>query len=236
MQGRANPPARNDEPKWLGAEEARAALLGAIEPVQGWESTPVRDAFERVRARTVVAPFDVPAHDNSAMDGYAGRAADLRPDESTCLTAVGMVAAGSAFSGVVGRGQAVRVMTGALLPPGADTVVVQEIVQCGEDELIVPAGQRAGHNVRSAGEDLPPYPILRVPSATALHGDNARRQHLRGERFERYGSWQVRPALHQGSDVLRSTSVSNSFIVLPESGRDVAGGDLVEVQAFEGLP
>ncbi|HTT09867.1 MAG TPA: gephyrin-like molybdotransferase Glp [Burkholderiaceae bacterium] len=418
MQGTSRPPARSDEPEWLGVDEARAAILGVVEPVRGWESAPVRGAFERVLARSVVAPFDVPVHDNSAMDGYAVRAADLHPDVSAHLTVVGTALAGSAFSGVIGPGRAVRVMTGAVLPRGTDTVVIQEIVQRTGDEVVVPPGQRAGQNVRRAGEDLaresvalsrgkrlaaadvgllaslgiaevavyrrprvvffstgdelasigrplapgevydsnrytlhcalqrlnvqaidmgvvrddpgeleaafrdaatqadavittggvsvgdadqvrpvmarvgemrfwriqikpgrpmafgrigaacvfglpgnpvavlvafyqfvadalrrlggedplPAHPILRVPCATALRRERGRREYLRGELFEADGRWQVRPAPHQGSGVLRSMSVSNCFIVLPESGGEVAPGDLVHVQPFEGLP
>jgi molybdopterin molybdotransferase len=90
---------------------------------------------------------------------------------------------------------------------------------------------------RLAGEDpLPAHPILRVPCATALRKDRGRREYLRGELFEADGRWRVRPTPHQGSGVLRSMSVSNCFIVLPESGGDVAAGDLVDVQPFEGLP
>ncbi len=137
----------------LSVARAREILLDAVSPVAGWESVPIRSALGRVLMRDVVAPFDVPAHDNSAMDGYAVRAADLSSGE-TRLAVVGTAYAGGAFSGVVGAGQTVRVMTGAVLPRGADSIVVQEAARVDGDTVIVPAVQRVGQHVRRAGEDL----------------------------------------------------------------------------------
>jgi molybdopterin molybdotransferase len=135
--------------------EARFRLLSAVAPVGAWESVATRDALGRVLARPVVAPFDVPANDNSAMDGYAVRVADLAGGEAT-LAVVGSALAGRHFSGVVGPGQAVRVGTGAIVPVGADTVVMRENVQqSGENTIRVPAGQTVvGQHIRRAGEDL----------------------------------------------------------------------------------
>ena len=139
---------------WLPIADARRTMLDAVRPVTGWESIPLSDALGRVLDRDVVAPFDVPAHDNCAMDGYALRAADLAPAGGTRLTVVGTALAGKAFSGSVGAGQAVRVMTGAVLPPGADLVVPQESTHAEGDTVEFPAGARVGQNVRRAGEDL----------------------------------------------------------------------------------
>ena len=141
----------------LSVAQARDILLAAVSAVDGWETVPIRAALGRVLMHDVIAPFDVPAHDNSAMDGYAVRAEDLVGPE-TRLTVVGTAYAGSAFSGLVGPGQAVRVMTGAVLPRGADSVMVQEVAKLdGEGEsmrVILPAVQKPGQNVRRAGEDL----------------------------------------------------------------------------------
>ena len=137
----------------LSVARAREILLAAISPVDGWESVPIRTALGRVLMRDIVAPHDVPAHDNSAMDGFAVRGADLTDEESR-LTIVGTAYAGGAFSGAVGIGQAVRIMTGAVLPPGADSVVVQEVARSDGDGVILPAVPRVGQNVRRAGEDL----------------------------------------------------------------------------------
>ena len=138
----------------LPVDGARQAILGALSPLTGWECVHLRAALGRVLAREVVAPCDVPAHDNSAMDGYAVRFADLAPADITTLAVVGTAMAGQPFSGLVGAGQAVRVMTGAVLPRGADCVVIQEVVERQGDEVRIPAGQRQGQNLRRAGEDL----------------------------------------------------------------------------------
>lgn len=136
----------------LSVDQARDLLLAAIQPVDGWETLSIRDALERVLYRDIVAPFDVPAHDNSAMDGFAVRAADL--DSGGRLTLVGTAYAGGAFSGLVGPGQAVRIMTGAVLPRGADSVIPREDAQEDGEQVILPPVRRAGQHVRRAGEDL----------------------------------------------------------------------------------
>jgi molybdopterin molybdotransferase len=138
----------------LSAAEARQRMLDEVAPVQGREFVPVRSALGRVLAADIIAPHDVPAHDNSAMDGYAIRFDSLVSDADTRLAVVGTAFAGNAFSGLVGKGQAVRIMTGAVLPAGADTVVVQEAVRVEGEAVFVPPGQKAGQNTRRAGEDL----------------------------------------------------------------------------------
>ncbi|NMF90133.1 gephyrin-like molybdotransferase Glp [Aromatoleum petrolei] len=136
------------------AAEARQAILGRLSPTGGWERINVRSALGRVLAEDVIAPCNVPAHDNSAMDGYAVRHADLATQGESVLTVVGTAFAGKPFSGIVGSGQAVRIMTGAPIPEGADTIVVQEVARAAEGKVHVPPGQRAGQNLRRAGEDL----------------------------------------------------------------------------------
>ena len=138
----------------LNVAQARQFLLAALSPVDGCETLPIVAAQKRVLFRDIVAPFDVPAHTNSAMDGYALRIADLAADDETRLSVIGTALAGNAFSGIVGAGQAVRIMTGAVLPHGADTVVAQEDVRIDGEALLVPSGQKAGQHVRLAGEDL----------------------------------------------------------------------------------
>ncbi|WP_153129987.1 molybdopterin molybdotransferase MoeA [Dechloromonas hortensis] len=138
----------------LSAAEACQRMLAEITPIAGHELVPVRSALGRILAADIIAPHDVPAHDNSAMDGYAIRFDSLAPDGETRLNVVGTAFAGNAFSGQVGKGQAVRIMTGAVLPAGADSVVVQEVTRLDGSVVIVPAGQRAGQNTRRAGEDL----------------------------------------------------------------------------------
>lgn len=140
----------------LTAAEARQLMLYSVAPVNGREVLPVGNALGRILAEAVVAPLSVPAHDNSAMDGYAVRLADLPSGGPATLKVVGSAFAGRPFSGVVRAGQAVRIMTGAMMPQGADSVVVQEVVEPGpgEGEIQIPAGQKVGQNLRRAGEDL----------------------------------------------------------------------------------
>ncbi len=138
----------------LSVAEARAAVLDSLQPIGGWERVAVRGALGRVLAEDIIAPYNVPAHDNSAMDGYAVRAQDLPASGDAALAVVGTAFAGRPFSGIVGAGQAVRIMTGASIPQGADTIVVQEIVRREHEQVFVPAGQKKGQNLRHAGEDL----------------------------------------------------------------------------------
>jgi molybdopterin molybdotransferase len=111
----------------------------------------------------VVPTLDVPAHDNSAMDGFAVRAADLAAGAETRLEEVGSAFAGRPFKGKVGAGECARVMTGAVMPAGTDTVVIQEVVRIEGDSIVVPPGQKRGQNTRAAGEDMKAgVPVLRV--------------------------------------------------------------------------
>ncbi len=142
------------ENRALSAAEARDRMVAEVTPIAGREFLPVRSALGRILAADIVAPHDVPAHDNSAMDGYAVRFDTLPAAGEARLAVVGTAFAGNAFSGIVGKGQAVRIMTGAVLPAGADTVVVQEVARSEGNEVIVPPGQRKGQNTRRAGEDL----------------------------------------------------------------------------------
>jgi len=150
------------DPDALPVDTARAAMHACLAPVAGVERVATRSALGRVLAEDVVPALDVPAHDNSAMDGWALRAADLRPDQDSVLTEIGTALAGKAFAGAVGPGQCVRVMTGAVMPQGADTVVIQEAVEADGPRITVPTGQTRGQNVRAAGEDLKTgVPVLR---------------------------------------------------------------------------
>jgi len=139
----------------LSTSDARRAILERLSPISGWERVAVRNALGRVLAEDVIAPCNVPAHDNSAMDGYAVRFADLSAQGDSALTVVGTAFAGKPFTGVVGAGQAVRIMTGAPIPQGADTIVMQEVTRSDAGRVIIPPGQRSGQNLRRAGEDLP---------------------------------------------------------------------------------
>lgn len=142
------------DPESLTVDRARTIMLDMLPVVAGHERVFVRQALGRVLAEDVISPVDVPAHDNSAMDGWAVRSADLAAEGETRLRNVGTAFAGRAFAGIVGHGEAVRIMTGAVLPAGADCVVVQEVSRAEGDSVIVPPGQRAEQNIRRTGEDL----------------------------------------------------------------------------------
>jgi molybdopterin molybdotransferase len=141
------------DPDALHVDKARAAIRACLAPVREIERVPVRAALGRVLAEDIVPAIDVPGHDNTAMDGYAVRFADLGADVSV-LEEIGAALAGKAFAGSVRQGQCVRVTTGAVMPAGADTVVVQEVVRVAGNRITIPRGQKQGQNVRAAGEDL----------------------------------------------------------------------------------
>lgn len=138
----------------LGVADARSAILERVQPLSGTEVRPLATALGRVLAADVISPLDVPAHDNSAMDGYALRAADLSAGGESRLQVAGTALAGKPHAGELGSGQAIRIMTGAVVPTGADTIVMQEAVRREGELLFVPPRQQAGQNVRRRGEDL----------------------------------------------------------------------------------
>jgi molybdopterin molybdotransferase len=143
------------DPQALRAPAVNDFLGALVEPVADTETVGVFQALDRVLAADVVSPISVPPHDNSAMDGYALASADLATDRPTVLTAVGTAYAGTAWNGPVAAGQCVKIMTGAIMPAGLDTVVPVEFVQVEQDRVCVPPGVvRAGDNRRLLGEDL----------------------------------------------------------------------------------
>jgi molybdopterin molybdotransferase len=141
------------DPNALHVDKAREAIRSCLVPIAESETVKVREALGRVLAEDIVPGINVPAHDNSAMDGYAVCSSDLKGEERV-LSEVGTALAGRPFGGKVGPGECVRVMTGAVMPAGTDTVVIQEVVRAEDGKILIPKGQKAGQNVRSAGEDL----------------------------------------------------------------------------------
>ncbi len=142
------------DPNALKVTSAREVIRSFLAPVATNEKVAVRAALGRVLGEDIISTLDVPAHDNSAMDGYALRHADLKNAGDTELRLAGSAFAGRQFAGKLGKRECVRIMTGAVMPKGADTVVIQEIVQTEGDNIRVPAGQKKGQNRRLAGEDL----------------------------------------------------------------------------------
>jgi len=142
------------DPNALRVDKARQAIRACMAPLQEVQLVKTREALGRVLAQDIVPSINVPAHDNSAMDGYAVRFSDLDPDGETLLAEAGTALAGRPFQGMLGAKQCVRIMTGAVMPAGADTVVIQEVVRAAGKQIAIPAGQKSRQNVRYAGEDL----------------------------------------------------------------------------------
>jgi molybdopterin molybdotransferase len=138
----------------LPLSEALGRVLAAVTPVSDSERLPIRQALGRVLGSDVRSTIDVPAHDNSAMDGYALRSADLPDAAPLRLRLIGTAFAGRPFDGRVGEGESVRIMTGAPVPEGADTVVMQERVSADNGHVQINALPARGANVRMAGEDI----------------------------------------------------------------------------------
>ncbi len=145
----------------LSVEEAQEHILSTVD-VLGAESVPLLDAAERVLAETVDADRDIPPVTNAAMDGFAVRGGDLRGD-TVRLRVVGEVGAGHQAEVPVGSGEAVRIMTGAPVPEGADTVVRFEETRMEGDWVVVLSPPPTGKNVRQAGEDVRQGQVVLAP-------------------------------------------------------------------------
>jgi molybdopterin molybdotransferase len=163
------------DPQALRIADAQAFLLQLAQPITPTQTLPLREALGRVLAHDVVSPIDVPPHDNSAMDGYAFHGAQLQAGQALRLQVVGTALAGAAWVGNVQPGQCVKIMTGAVMPQGLDTVVPQELTTPDGDGIcIAPDTLRAGDNRRLRGEDLEqgrvalPQGSLLTPAALGL--------------------------------------------------------------------
>jgi molybdopterin molybdotransferase len=155
LQASANSAAGYD-PNHLPVPLAQQLVRAAITPITESETLPLKQALGRILADDLVSPIAVPSHDNSAMDGYALRGSDLGPSPVT-LIVVGKAFAGHPYAHDVNAGECVRIMTGAVIPRGCDSVIPHELVTDPTDTAVtIPPGRiRAGDNRRLAGEDLP---------------------------------------------------------------------------------
>ena len=149
------------DPQALSVDQVNAFLHELVQPVSADESQDVYlfDALGRVLAKDVISPISVPAHNNSAMDGFAFDAAQLQTDQALTLRVVGTALAGKAWQGKVNAGECLKIMTGAILPDGLDTVVPQEFCQVANAHdvttvTIPPNILKASDNRRLLGEDL----------------------------------------------------------------------------------
>ena len=144
------------DPQALSADGVGEFLSRLVSPVTQTETVGVLDALDRVLAEDLVSPLSVPPHDNSAMDGYAFDGAQLAGGAALELEVVGTALAGQAWRGTANAGQCVKIMTGAIMPAGLDTVVPQEFTKTtAEGRIAIPAGLLTpGDNRRLKGEDL----------------------------------------------------------------------------------
>jgi molybdopterin molybdotransferase len=144
------------DPDALPVRHAQQIIRDFVTPIDSVEKVALRSALDRVLAADMVSPISVPAHDNSAMDGYALRGADLKAGQRTTLKVVATIYAGRPSDVVPGPGECVRIMTGGVMPAGCDSVIPQEHVAVTDESSIGidPGTIRTGDNRRFAGEDL----------------------------------------------------------------------------------
>ncbi len=141
------------DPNSMPVDKARAFIHTFLTPISGVAKRPIRSALGRVLAEDIISPVNVPAHRNSAMDGWAVRFSDLS-DNAAPLEEVGASFAGKPYIGTVGPKQCVRIFTGGVVPVECDTVIMQERAKADGKLIIFFAGAKLGQNVRQAGEDL----------------------------------------------------------------------------------
>ena len=147
---------RERDDTMLQVEEAQQRVLAEVTPLEA-EDVPLYEALGRVLAEDVAANRDVPQADNTAMDGYAVRASDVETasgNREVTLAVVEDLPAGRVATKAVGAGEAIRIMTGAPMPEGADAVVPVEMTDAGSEQVTVHRGVRAGANIRRRGEDM----------------------------------------------------------------------------------
>lgn len=143
------------DPEGLEVDQVSAFLAEMVEPVAESEPVTLLAALDRVLAEDIISPLSVPPHDNSAMDGFAFDGAQLQPGKPLRLKIVGTALAGRTWKGAVREGECLKIMTGAVMPPGLNTVAPQELIKQEEEHVVLPADSlRLGANRRHRGEDL----------------------------------------------------------------------------------
>jgi molybdopterin molybdotransferase len=149
-------PSCNDinEPGLIPLSDALARILAAVPQIEGYERVAIENARGRTLAEAVTAGFNVPGHTNSAVDGYALASADLPVENTRTLAIAGKAFAGEPFRGDIKPGQCLRIMTGAPMPAGLDTVIMQEHAELQGDAIRIDSRHRPGQNVRQPGEDI----------------------------------------------------------------------------------
>lgn len=144
----------DSDPNSLTASAALSRILTTVTPLAETEKATLREALNRILAEDIHSRINVPNCTNSAMDGYAVRGADIPASGTRELQVIGTVFAGKPFPGEIEPGACARIMTGGVMPAGADTVIIQEVVERTGDRIRIDNRTRPGDNVREAGEDI----------------------------------------------------------------------------------
>ncbi|MES9991577.1 MAG: gephyrin-like molybdotransferase Glp [Candidatus Thiodiazotropha sp.] len=161
-----------EAPSTLTVAAARGAILQNISPIRTTLRLPLRDALNAVLAEEIISPIDVPGHTNSAMDGYAIAGSDLPEDGEKDFTLIGTAIAGAPFDQPCADNETIRIMTGAPMPAGTDTVIMQEQTRLIDAQRVrIAKGQRAGQNVRQAGEDIAKGSTVLQPGRRLIPAD-----------------------------------------------------------------
>lgn len=142
------------DPHSLSFEDALQRIVATVKPLTTQRCVSLREALDGITAQAVRAPMNVPPFVNSAMDGYAINSADIPASGDSRLKVLGKSFAGKPFAGNIKPGECVRIMTGAVVPEGADTVIMQEHARVDGDHIVISAGHKKGQHVRHPGDDF----------------------------------------------------------------------------------
>ncbi len=155
------------DPQSISVAAALQQITQHVIAISNFEELPIRECLGRYSFEQVKSPINVPAHANSAMDGFAIAFDSLDAQGVTSLKEIGSAYAGVNFEGICGEKECVRIMTGAVIPEGTDTVIMQEQAESvGEGLVFVDTNHRAGENVRYAGEDISEQQVVIEPGAS----------------------------------------------------------------------
>jgi molybdopterin molybdotransferase len=143
-----------DETGLISVNEALTLIFADVQQTSGYERIAIENANKRTVAEAIAAPFNVPAHTNSAVDGYAICCADLSQEGASKLEVIGESYAGEPFTGILNPGQCIRIMTGAIIPDRADAIVMQEHAENHHNTILIDDRHKPGQNIRKAGEDI----------------------------------------------------------------------------------
>lgn len=139
---------------WLNVNDAINRMTSSVKKTKKTEVVAIRDALNRVLAKDIISTINVPPYANSAMDGYAFNSTDLPDSGENTVTMIGKSFAGIPFNGEVKTGECVRIMTGAPMAAGTDSVIMQEQVQANDNAITIQSGHCKNENVRHIGEDI----------------------------------------------------------------------------------